>query len=105
MLGLRNHVCKKCNRNGHKVVKVQEAGVGWEGGKLWPPNMFAGEPRKLNSTLQRNTFYSVGQNPCLTYWEIGGNVCPVNIGDVEAAGDIKRGGLTARKEPPLRLLR
>ena len=61
------------------------------------------QARKLNSTLHRNTFHSRGQNPCLTYWEIGGNVCPVNIGDVEAAGDIKRGGLTARKEPPLRL--
>ena len=98
-----------CARNAIEMAikwwRCKKREWGWEGGKLWPPNMFAGEPRKLNSTLQRNTFYSVGQNPCLTYWEIGGNVCPVNIGDVEAAGDIKRGGLTARKEPPLRLSR
>ena len=55
------------------------------------------QARKLNSTLQRNTFYSGGQNPCLTYWEIGGNVCPVNIGDGGAAmGEIQGGDPTAR---------
>ena len=89
-----------CARNAIEMAikwwRCKKREWGWEGGKLWPPNMFAGEPRKLNSTLQRNTFYSVGQNPCLTYWEIGGNVCPVNIGDVEAAGGYKKGWLNCQ---------
>ena len=90
---------KKCNRNGHKVVKWwrRESGGGREVSyglqTCLPPS------QEIEFyTVQRNTFYSGGQNPCLTYWEIGGNVCPVNIGDGGGAamGEIQAGDPTAR---------
>ena len=96
---------KNCNRNGHKVVKVQEAGVGVGVRVSYGLQTCLPPSQEIEFYTAEKYLLLRGQNPCLTYWEIGGNVCPVNIGDVEAAGDIKRGGLTARKEPPLRLLR
>ena len=82
---------KNCNRNGHKVVKVQEAGVGVGVRVSYGLQTCLPPSQEIEFYTAEKYLLLRGQNPCLTYWEIGGNVCPVNIGDVGAAlGDIQR---------------